>query len=109
MTISYQKPFVFSVSVFLFSNINPKIKFTAKNWPDLCNVYSKVMVLNFSLRKYFVLFFAEFKLLMFHNNIVKISEKNEQAELVENLPPSYLPYISLHNLHVHPFFRWGKK
>ena len=36
---------------------------------------------------------------MFHKNIVKISEKNEQAELVENLHPSYLPYRFLHNLH----------
>ena len=36
---------------------------------------------------------------MFHNNIVKNSEKNEQAELVENLPQSYLPYRILHNLH----------
>ena len=30
--------------------------------------------------------FAEFELFMFHNKIVKISEKNKQAELVENLP-----------------------
>ena len=29
---------------------------------------------------------------MFHNIIVKISEKNERAELVEKLPPSNLPY-----------------
>ena len=37
---------------------------------------------------------------MFHKNIMKISEKkNEQAELVENLPPSYLPYRFLHNLY----------
>ena len=39
----------------------------------------------------FLLFFAEFKLLMLHNNIVKISE------LVKNLPPSYQPYRFLHN------------
>ena len=36
---------------------------------------------------------------MFHNNIMKTSEKIEQAELTENLPPSYLPYRFLHNLH----------
>ena len=30
--------------------------------------------------KIFLLFFADFKLLMFHNNIVKISEKVEQTE-----------------------------
>ena len=43
---------------------------------------------------------------MFHDNIVKISEKNEQGELVENLPPSYLPYRFLHNLH--SFLLWEK-
>ena len=32
--------------------------------------------------------------------------KIEQAELVENLPPSYLPYRFLHNLH--SFLLWGK-
>ena len=36
---------------------------------------------------------------MFHNNIVEISEKNEQATLVENQPPSYLPNRFLHSLH----------
>ena len=60
-----------------------KIKFIAKNWSDLCNFCSKVIFLNFCLRKYFLLFFAEFELLVFHNNIVKISEKNEQAELMK--------------------------
>ena len=70
----------------------PKIKFIAKNWFGLYNFYSKVTIWNFCLRKYVLLFLAEFELLMFHNNIVKISEKIEQAELVENLPPSYLLY-----------------
>ena len=35
---------------------------------------------------------------MLHNNILKISEKNEQAELAENLPSSYLPHKFLHYL-----------
>ena len=43
---------------------------------------------------------------MFHNNIVKISENNEQAELVENLLSSYLPDRFLHNLH--SFLLWEK-
>ena len=63
---------------------------------------------NFCLKKYFLLFFAEFELLMFYNNTVKISELNsctDQAELVENLPPSDLPYTFLHNLHL---FYYGK-
>ena len=73
----------------------------AKIWFDLCDFYSKVIFWNFCLKKYFVLFFfAEFELLMFHDNIVKNSEKIEQAELVENLPPSYFPYRFLHNVHI---------
>ena len=71
-------------------NLRPKI--------GLTNFCSKVIFWKFCLRKYFLLFFAEFKLLVFHNNVVKISEKIEQAELVENPPPSYLPYIFLHSL-----------
>ena len=47
----------------------------AKSWSDLCNFYSKVIFWNVCLRKYFLIFFAEFELLMFYNNIVKISEK----------------------------------
>ena len=55
----------------------------------------------------FLLFFAEFKLSMFHNNIVKIWKKKiEQAALVEILPPGYLPYRFLHNLP--SFLLWEK-
>ena len=69
LTISYQKPFVFSVPVFCSQICTLKLKFIAKNWSDLCNFYSKVIFLNFCLSKYFLLFFVEFELLMFHNNI----------------------------------------
>ena len=78
----------------------PKIRFSTKNWSDLCNFYSKVIFWNFCLRTFFSLFLAEFELLMFHNTTI------EQAELVENLPPSYLPYRFLHNLH--SFLLWEK-
>ena len=55
----------------------------------------------------FLLFFAESELLMFHNNVVEVLEtKIEQAKLVGNLPPSYLPYIFLYNLH--SFLLWEK-
>ena len=68
----------------------------AINWSDLCNFYSEKIFFFFSIfvleNIFFLLFFAEFKYLMFHNNIVKISEKIEQAELVENLP-SKLPTL----------------
>ena len=67
----------------LFSNIYTKIKATAKSWSDLCNFYSKVIFCNFCPRKYFLLFFAEFELLMFYNNIVKISEKLKKWNLLK--------------------------
>ena len=84
-------------------SIYSKIKFTAIIWSDLCNFYSEVTFWNFCLRKYFFLFFAEFELFMFHNNIVEISVKMEH-KLVENLTPSYLPYRFLHYLH--SFLLW---
>ena len=105
----------------LFLKIYPEIKCTAKTWADLCNFYSKVIFffLNFCIRHiffffffFFSIFFVEFELLVFHNIIVKISEKKkkkkkiEPAELVEKLPPSYLPYRFLYNMH--SFLIWGK-
>ena len=98
MAISYQKPFVISVSAFCFQiftltlNLRPKIGLTN------ANSTVKRFFFYFLSKKIFLLFFAEFKLLMFHNNILKISEKIEKAELVENLRGSYLPYRFLHNL-----------
>ena len=66
----------------------PKIKFIAKNWSDLCNFYSKVFQFwNFCLRKYCLLFFAEFKYLIFHNRIVKISEKIISKTRLYNFDP----------------------
>ena len=74
----------------LFSKMYPKIKFMAKNWSDLCNFYNKVIFWNSYLRKYFLLFFAEFEFLVFHNNIVKIPEKlNKQNLLKICLPVTY--------------------
>ena len=67
----------------LFSNMYPKIKFIAKNWSDLCNFCSNVIFWNFCLSKYFLLFFAKFELLMFHNNIMKISEKLNKQNLLK--------------------------
>ena len=76
----------FYVFVFCSQNFYPKIKFTAKIWSDLCNFYRKVIFFwSFWLRKYFLLFFSEFSQQYFENFRIM-----EQAELVENLPPSYL-------------------
>ena len=66
---------IFSFCV-LFSNIYPKLKVTAKNWSDL-------FFFNFWLRKYFLCFFAEFELVMFHNNIVKFSEQLIEQNLLK--------------------------
>ena len=80
----------------LFSNIYPKIRFMTKNCPDLCNFYSKVLVWNFCLRKYFVLFFAEFELLMPLNkrNMLKICLQ--------------ISYLTDSCIILHSFLLWGK-
>ena len=65
----------------LFSNIYPKIKFTAKNWSGLCIFCGKVIFWHFCLRKYFKLFFAEVELLKCHNNTEKISENLNKRNL----------------------------
>ena len=79
----------------LFSTMYSKIKSTAKSCPDLCNFNNKVIVLNACLRKYLLLFFVEFELLVFYNNIVKISHKimNKQTFLEICLQVTY-PTIS---------------
>ena len=90
----------------LFSNIYPRIKFIAENWSDLCNFYSKVIFWNFCLSKYFLLLFAEFEVLMFHNNIVKISEKlNMQNLLKICLQVTYPTNFCIIFIH----FYYGKK
>ena len=101
-------PFVFSVSVFCPQIFTVKIIFKARIWSNLCNFYSKVIFFHY-LSKIFLLlllFFAKFELLMLHNKYCENFRKTEQAELVENLPPSYLHYGFLHNL---PSFSLWKK
>ena len=72
----------------LFSNMYRKIKFTTKNWSDLCNFYSKVILWNVRLRKYVLLFF--YFIIDVSQNYCENFREKQQAELVENLPPSYL-------------------
>ena len=83
LTISYQKPFVFSVSVFYFQICTLKLNLS----PEIGLTYAISIVKwffgNFCLNKYCLLFFAEFELLMFHNNIVKISEKLTKWNLLK--------------------------
>ena len=89
----------------LFSNIYTKIKFTAKSWFDLCNFYSKVIFMNFCLRKCFTFLYWIW--------IIHVSQQYcenfrniEQEEPVENLAPNYLPYRFLHDLA--SFLLWDK-
>ena len=92
----------------LFSNIYPKIKFfIAKIWSDLCNFYRKEIFLEFFTEKIFFFTFLCWIWIIdvsqqYYENLWNI----EQMELVENLPPSYLPYRFLHNLH--SFLIWKK-
>ena len=46
----------------------------AKTGSDLCKFNSKLDFLKNFIKKYFLLFFPDFKLLMLHNNTVKKSE-----------------------------------
>ena len=54
--------------------VTVKLILRPKNGPDLCNFYSKLDILKVLLQTIFLLFFIGFKLLMFRNNVVKISE-----------------------------------
>ena len=99
-------PFCFCV---LFSNIYCKIKFTVKNWSDLRNLYSKVIFfLNtmYLSKKIILLFFAEFELFMFNNNIVKLSEIWNMRNLLKIcLPVTYPTDFCIICIH----FQYGKK
>ena len=55
----------------------------AKSWSDLSNFYSKVIFLKTCIRKYFLPFFADFELVVFYNNVVKISEKLNKWNLLK--------------------------
>ena len=55
----------------------------AKYGSDLCNFYSKLDFWEFFIRKNFLLFFIEFKLLVYHNNILKITEILNNGSLLK--------------------------
>ena len=105
LTIFYQKPFVFSVSVFcsqictLKLNLSPKIGLTYAisivKW--FFGIFVLVNIFYFSL--------LDLKYWCFRTIVWKI-RKIEQVKLIENLPPSYLPHKFLHNFH--SFLLWEK-
>ena len=105
LTISYQKPYVFSISVFcsqkytLKLNLRPKIGQT--------NAISIVKWFCWLLStKLFLTFLCWIKIIDVSEQYCESFRKIEQAELVENLPSSYLPYRFLHKLH--SFLQWEK-
>ena len=81
-----------------FPNINCRINFMAKNGSDQCNFYSKLDFWNFFIKTYFLLFFTDFKLVMFHNEYCENFRNFVHVELVKNLHPKYLLYRFLHIL-----------
>ena len=91
----------------LFSNMYPKIKLMAKNWLDLCNFYSKVTFWIFVYENIFLFFFADFELFMFHNSIVKISEKlNKQNWLKICLQVTYPTDFCIICIHFYYVKKW---
>ena len=73
----------------------PKIKFMAKHWADLCNFYSDF--LEFLIKKIVFKFLC--RICIVSQQYCENFRKIEQAQLIENLPPSYLLYRFLHNMH----------
>ena len=106
LTISYQKPFVFSVSVFcsqictLKLNLSPKIGLTYAisivKW--FFGIFVIVNIFYFSL--------LNLNYWCFTTILWKFQKKLNKQNLLKNLPPSYLPYKFLHNFH--SFLLWGK-
>ena len=106
LTISYQKPFVFFRFCVPFSNIYPKINLRQKT--GLTYAISIVMWFfwKFWLWNYFFTFLCWIQIIDISQQYCENFRKNEQPELVKNLPPSYLPFKFLHNLH--SFLLWEK-
>ena len=103
MTISYQKPFVFSVSVFCSQIFTLKLNLRSK----IGLTYVIYIVNDFLSKKIFLTFlYCWVWIIDVSQQYCENFRKAEQAELVENLPPSYLPYRFLHNLR--SFSLWEK-
>ena len=97
MSIFYQKPLVFSVSVFCSQIFTVKLNLRLK-----IDLTYAISIVNW----FYIFFVLENIFFIFLQQRCENFRKIKQAELVENLPPSYLPYRFLHNLH--SFLLWGK-
>ena len=108
LTISYQTLFVFSVSVFCSQIFTVKLNLRSKiglayaisivKW-FFWDVLSKKIFFYFSL--------LTFNYWCFTTTLWKFQKKNEQAELVEILPPSYMSYPTDFCIICIPFY-YGK-
>ena len=105
LTISYQKPFVFYVSVFYFQIFTQKLKLRPKVGL-IYAIYSTVIFFEFLSKKIFFTFLCWIWIIDVLQQYCENFRKIEQMELVENLAPSYLPYRFLHDLAL--FLLWEK-
>ena len=99
------EPFVFSVFVFCSQICTLKLNL----WTKIGLTYAISRVkwfLEFLIKKIVFKFLCRIWIIDISQQYCENFRKIEQAELVENLPPSYLPYRFLHNLH--SFLLWGK-
>ena len=78
LTISYQKPFLYSVSVLWSQIFTLKLNLQPKVGLTYAISIVKWLVWNFKLRKHFLVFFAAFELWLFYNNIAKFQKKKKQ-------------------------------
>ena len=104
LTISYQKPFVFPISVLcsqiftLILNIRPKVGLTYAI--SIVKWFFGIFVVGN------IFYFSLLKIIDVLQQYCENFRKIEQVELVKNLAPSYLPYRFLHDLA--SFLLWEK-
>ena len=97
LTISYQKPFVFSVSVFCSQISTQKLNLRSKIGLTYA-IFIVKDILNFLSTKIFFTVLCWISITDVSQQFCENLKKNE-AELFENLSPDYLPYRFLHYLH----------
>ena len=94
LTISYQIPFVCLVSVFCSQVCTLKLNLR----PNISLTYCKVINFEILSEKISFAFLYWIWIIEVSQQYSKIFRQNEQAQLVQNLPASDLPYRFLHNL-----------
>ena len=104
-TMSYQKPFVFSVSMFCSQMFTLKLNLRPKSGLTYAISIVKWFFWNLSEKIFFTLL-CWIWITDDSQQYCENFRKNEKEEFVENLPQSYLPYRFLHNLHL--FLLWKK-